>query len=191
MTIGEKIRERRKELGLSQEQLAEKIGVSRQTISTWEQDRGLPDLSNLARLSKHLGISLETLTTNADSRNINESLPEKTSRLWFLAYFGIILLIPVFICLFAQISPKTILIYYPVLLFGLVTNFYPESMKSICLSQKVSGSLLFLLCLFGYYGSNPYNLSFNWIQEIIVFIVFIGYSKLSSKLFRISEFLTH
>ena len=41
MTLGEKLKEARKKIGLSQEQLAEKLSVSRQAVSKWESDKGI------------------------------------------------------------------------------------------------------------------------------------------------------
>ena len=51
MTLGQKLREIRKKFGLSQEQLAEIMNVSRQAITKWENDSGIPDVSNLQELS--------------------------------------------------------------------------------------------------------------------------------------------
>ena len=47
MNLGEKIREARKRCGFSQEQLAEKMSVSRSAVAKWETDKGLPDVGNL------------------------------------------------------------------------------------------------------------------------------------------------
>jgi transcriptional regulator with XRE-family HTH domain len=47
MTLGEKIKKARIENGLTQEQLSEKMMVSRQAITKWEADKGIPDVSNL------------------------------------------------------------------------------------------------------------------------------------------------
>ena len=47
MTIGEKIKEARIGIGLSQEELAEKLNVSRSAIAKWEADKGVPDIENL------------------------------------------------------------------------------------------------------------------------------------------------
>ena len=47
MTLGEKIKEARKAAGLSQEQFAEKMNVSRSAVAKWETDKGLPDIGNL------------------------------------------------------------------------------------------------------------------------------------------------
>ena len=51
MTIGEKIKNARMENGLTQEELASKMMVSRQAITKWEADKGIPDVSNLKLLA--------------------------------------------------------------------------------------------------------------------------------------------
>lgn len=61
MTLSEKLKEIRKRFGLSQEQLAEIMNVSRQAITKWETDGGIPDVSNLQRLSKVFGITVDYL----------------------------------------------------------------------------------------------------------------------------------
>ena len=61
MTLGQKLKEIRKKIGLSQEQLAEIMNVSRQAITKWENDRGVPDISNLQELSKVFGITIDYL----------------------------------------------------------------------------------------------------------------------------------
>jgi len=61
MTLGEKIKEARKQCGLSQDQLAEKMNVSRSAIAKWETDKGIPDVNNLRVLSSLLNIGMEYL----------------------------------------------------------------------------------------------------------------------------------
>lgn len=61
MTLGQKLKEIRKRFGLSQEQLAEIMNVSRQAITKWENEGGLPDVSNLQELSKVFGITVDYL----------------------------------------------------------------------------------------------------------------------------------
>lgn len=58
MTIGQRIAECRRQLGLSQESLGEKMGVSRQAISKWEADAALPEIDKLIALSKLFGVSV-------------------------------------------------------------------------------------------------------------------------------------
>lgn len=64
MEIGNKILELRKKNTFSQEQLAEKMGVARQTISKWELGETSPDLNQAKELSKIFNISLDELTNN-------------------------------------------------------------------------------------------------------------------------------
>lgn len=61
MKLNEKIKEYRRIFGLSQEQLAEKLNVSRQVITKWENNEGLPELGNLKSISKLMGISIDYL----------------------------------------------------------------------------------------------------------------------------------
>ena len=64
MAIGNRIYELRKSEKLSQEKLAEKIGVTRQTISNWELNESSPDLKQAKELSKVFNISLDELVGN-------------------------------------------------------------------------------------------------------------------------------
>ena len=61
MTLGEKIKNARKNAGLSQEELAVKLCVSRPAVAKWEMDKGLPDIMNLKALSKLLDVSVDYL----------------------------------------------------------------------------------------------------------------------------------
>ena len=58
MTVGQRIASRRKLANLSQESISEQLGVSRQSVSKWESDAGLPDVDNLIALSKIFGVSV-------------------------------------------------------------------------------------------------------------------------------------
>ena len=61
MTIGEKITKLRKEQNLTQEQLADILKVSRQSVSKWERNVAYPDTEKLIRISKIFGCSLDYL----------------------------------------------------------------------------------------------------------------------------------
>lgn len=60
-TIGNRIQKIRKEKGLTQEDLAEKLGVSAQAVSKWENDASCPDISLLPQLCRILGITTDAL----------------------------------------------------------------------------------------------------------------------------------
>ncbi|WP_369297357.1 helix-turn-helix transcriptional regulator [uncultured Neglectibacter sp.] len=61
MTFAEKLKSVRKQAGMSQEQLAEKLGVSRQAVTKWETAAGIPDIENIVAVSALFGISIDDL----------------------------------------------------------------------------------------------------------------------------------
>ena len=67
MTVGERLQQYRKNLGLSQEELGQRLLVSRQTISQWETDQTMPTLDNLMRLKEVLGVSVDALLSDENS----------------------------------------------------------------------------------------------------------------------------
>lgn len=64
MTFAEKLKSIRKQAGMSQEQLAEKLGVSRQAVTKWETDSGIPDIENMMTISALFDISIDELLSN-------------------------------------------------------------------------------------------------------------------------------
>lgn len=66
MNLGKKIMTMRNEKNLSQEQLAEKLNVTRQTISNWENGKFYPDIDSLVNLSKFFNVSLDVLLSYDD-----------------------------------------------------------------------------------------------------------------------------
>lgn len=64
MTFAEKLKAIRKQAGMSQEKLAEKIGVSRQAVTKWETDMGIPDMENIMAISALFHISIDELLSN-------------------------------------------------------------------------------------------------------------------------------
>ena len=66
-TMGSRIAARRKEKGMTQEELAARLGVSAQAVSKWENDVSCPDISLLPRLCRMLGITSDELLTGDNS----------------------------------------------------------------------------------------------------------------------------
>lgn len=64
MTFAEKLKSIRKQARMSQEQLAEKLGVSRQAVTKWETDTGIPDIENIMAISALFDISIDELFSN-------------------------------------------------------------------------------------------------------------------------------
>lgn len=66
MTVGQRIAHKRKELGLSQEGLGERLGVSRQAIYKWESDAALPEIEKLVKLAREFSVSIDWLLGQGD-----------------------------------------------------------------------------------------------------------------------------
>ena len=85
MTFGEKLQTLRKQNGLSQEQLASQLNISRQAISKWELDSSLPDTENIIQLSNLFNVSIDYLLKDeiedTDDGEINKSnMTESSNR---------------------------------------------------------------------------------------------------------------
>jgi transcriptional regulator with XRE-family HTH domain len=68
MSLGERIKEQRKSCGMSQEKLAELVGVSRQAVTKWETDQSAPSTEKLFKLAEIFGTSVDLLIKN-DEQN--------------------------------------------------------------------------------------------------------------------------
>lgn len=79
MELGKQIKKYRSELGLSQEALAEKVYVSRQTISNWENDKNYPDINSLLRLSEVFHVSLDILM-KGDKERMSEIIKQEDQK---------------------------------------------------------------------------------------------------------------
>ena len=115
MNLGKKIAELRKKNNLSQEELAEKVGVARHTISKWEIGDTTPDINQVKIISKIFNISIDELVDN----DINNVIVEKVSNteklagitIKILKVFGImrivfITLILLFVIIFMVDMPR-------------------------------------------------------------------------------------
>lgn len=79
--IGENIQSRRKMMGLTQEQLAERLGVSRQTVTKWETGESTPDLANAGALAEVLEVSLDALVAY-DAQGTTLPMPPRGKHLF-------------------------------------------------------------------------------------------------------------
>ena len=66
MTFGEKLKQARQKAALSQEQLSQKLHVSRSAVAKWETDKGMPDIDNLKAVSQLLGVSIDYLLDDGE-----------------------------------------------------------------------------------------------------------------------------
>ncbi len=100
LELGSRIKKYRNELNLSQEALAEKVYVTRQTISNWENDKNYPDISSLLRLGEIFNVSVDVLL-KGDVEVIQNVIKEEDIRQFgkmgnvFTILFLIVLITPV------------------------------------------------------------------------------------------------
>ena len=116
MALGQNILEARKKCGLSQEQLGEKVDVTRQTISNWELDETAPNPEQLKALSKVLNISVDDLIDN-DIQNVvlskvkitekQTKTIKKTVKGIFIGFITLLIIdiIALAICFFGKLGP--------------------------------------------------------------------------------------
>ncbi|MDE7177352.1 MAG: helix-turn-helix domain-containing protein [Lachnospiraceae bacterium] len=73
MNFSERLKEIRKKEGISQEQLAEKIGVTRQAITKWETGKGLPDVENMAIIAEIFKMTIDELLMDSVKKEVSET----------------------------------------------------------------------------------------------------------------------
>ena len=118
MALSEKLYTLRRKSGLSQEQLAEQLNVSRQAISKWEAGQSIPESDKLLSISNYFNVSLdylmkedETQDTISEKEHINTSLQTGDRTRWLL---GIVICIGGIVCL---------------ILWGLFSIFLPHQIS--------------------------------------------------------------
>jgi len=80
MTLGERIQALRKEAGLSQEELGEKLGVARQSVSKWESDATIPELEKLIAMSRLFGLSVGAILGLEEDEGPDHELTDRELR---------------------------------------------------------------------------------------------------------------
>ena len=110
MTIGERLLNLRKEKNISQEELADILGVSRQTISKWELDQTTPDFDKLVPLCEYFGITSDELLTGRKNYVEEKAKDKKTAFAALLSIaIALYILSIVFIILFAAAFSQPII----------------------------------------------------------------------------------
>ncbi len=99
MNLGQRLKEARQAAGMKQEDLAKHLGVSRQTISNWENERSTPDIGSALKMGKLYQTSLDTLLSGEEVIRHFEDLATKKRRFWqmMLEIGAILELLSVFI----------------------------------------------------------------------------------------------
>ena len=100
MSLGEKIKAMRQHASLSQEQLAEKLNVSRQAITKWETGKGIPDIANLIAISDEFDLSLDELIKD-DIAVKKKIISDSASKKWHILVIVYLVAIVAYIAYFA------------------------------------------------------------------------------------------
>lgn len=77
MTLGEQIQALRKAAGMSQEELGDRLGVARQSVSKWESDSTIPELDKLIAMSRLFGVSVGRLLGIEEEGEPDHELTER------------------------------------------------------------------------------------------------------------------
>ena len=131
--LSEKLYKLRKNSGLSQEQLAEQLNVSRQAISKWEQGTAVPESEKLISISNYFGVTVDYLLKEdtADTTNTTAEVMEEKTKMMA----GIV------ICIAGVVS---------MVIWGLLSIFRPEASNQLSDSSMITidGNGIFLiLCI--------------------------------------------
>lgn len=129
MAFPEKLYTLRKNKGLSQEQLAESLNVSRQAVSKWESGTAMPETEKLLAISKFFGVSMDYLMKDGVPQESAQPSVKKTASLP-----GLVLCIGGAVCL---------------ILYGLISMISPEAGDNLSQSSMVTidgSGLLLIAC---------------------------------------------
>ncbi|MFE6707649.1 helix-turn-helix domain-containing protein [Bacillus thuringiensis] len=129
MKISKSILDYRKRNNLSQEQLVNKLGVTRQAISKWELEKGTPDIENLILLSGEMNISLDNLIKGNSSIKERIMNNEKAIKFHFLIILFLVAII-IYIAYFA--------LTYKIFMVGfLITTLFMLGIESYVYMKNV------------------------------------------------------
>ena len=132
MKIGDKLKNARLNKKLTQEEVAEKLFVSRQSISNWENNKTYPDIGNVIALSDLYQISLDELLKGSDNfmKHLEEStnIVESNKKLIFIIVIALIAMIVM--ALFTEFLPEKVFLISIFSLAVIVTGLvYSEIIK--------------------------------------------------------------
>lgn len=149
LELVEKLQKLRKDNNLSQEQLAEKIGVSRQAISKWERGEATPDSDNLICLAKIYNISLDELISSKENNNMNEESKKtklmKIKDYVLVALFFIVTIIYLILGFALSLwHPGWLLYFLPVIITSILDVIDKKSVSEFAFPLLVAGIYLVL-----------------------------------------------
>ena len=207
MTLGEKIYELRNQHNLSQGDLANKLDVSRQSISKWENGNSTPDLEKIVKLAEIFNVSLDELIKNEEKEETNINTPEQVSAtkpntrekkigkglliagvisifvflLLGLGITGFFIAIPLFACSIVFYKAKS---YYSLWCMWAII---PLADVFIRATMGISWSTI-KMTLSWEYSMNYGRLAIAWIQfAVMLFLIIFSIIKLSKKPYELNQ----
>ena len=132
MKIGDKLKNARLKKSMTQEEVAEKLFVSRQSISNWENNKTYPDIGNVIALSDLYEISLDELLKGSDNfmKHLEESTDIVKSNKKLIFFIGLALTAMIVMALFTEFFPEKVFLISIFSLAVIVTGLvYSEIIK--------------------------------------------------------------
>ena len=180
MEFHEKLQQLRKQKGLTQEQLADQLYVSRAAVSKWESGRGYPNIDSLKALAKFYSVTIDELLSGEQMLTIAEEDQKHRTQNFRNQVFGLLDISAcayLFLPLFGQLQgesiqavsllvlsevPSYLKIAYTIavigmILWGIVTLALPKRSIPVSLMLSVMGTLLFII------SSQPYAAAFGFL----------------------------
>ena len=132
MEIGKRIKELRGGKGWNQEEFAEKVFVSRQTVSSWENDKSYPDIKSLLLMSELFGITLDEFVKGdlaTMKKEINKDAVNRFNRLSYIYGIGFLIALITPYPLFFYLGWTGLIIWFLYMIPLIIFAFYIEKMK--------------------------------------------------------------
>ena len=150
MKLSEKITAQRKAHGLSQEELADRLGVSRQAVSRWEQGSALPDANNLVQLSRTFGVTTDYLLH--DDYENDQDLPpvRENQETHFRQLFAILVMLEVMVLIIQFLAVFVLQSVF----FGIL-SFLPAVPAALLSGYSLAGVLFSGAAVHGETGCLP------------------------------------
>ena len=120
MKFSEKLKTLRKQKSMTQEQLAEKLFVTRTAVSKWETDKGLPAIDSLKMIAELFDVTLDELVGDEDIKT-KQALDNKRSRTLYYVAIGFLMMTVLFTLLFFFLQNVYFVIGSSLGLFGYIT----------------------------------------------------------------------
>lgn len=149
LELNEKLQELRKQKGLTQEELAEALYVSRTAISKWESGRGVPSIDSLKSISKYFSVSIDSLLSSEELLHLaGEDLHQRENRIRGLVFglMDLCMTLFLFLPLFAERSGEAvksvsllslcgISVYVKIVYFALISAIILSGILSLVLQN--------------------------------------------------------